>query len=147
MYLRLRFSLHRNENDNISLRPLKCRYHSDMEFSVRCQGCQDTIKTALAIQSFFFRYCTLTWEQFRKTWNEHASRSEPDGKYYGCNWIEPANENDATSTIDYIPASERVGWIVACRAVLRRGRIRFPSCFLVAKCFESFRDSGPKGTS
>ena len=30
-YLRPRFSLHRTENDNITLRPLKCR---DMEFSV-----------------------------------------------------------------------------------------------------------------
>ena len=28
------FSLHRTENDNIPLRPLKCCYHSDMEFSV-----------------------------------------------------------------------------------------------------------------
>ena len=34
VYLRPRFSLHRTENDNITLRPLKCRYHSDMEFSV-----------------------------------------------------------------------------------------------------------------
>ena len=34
LYLRPRFSLHRTENDNITLRPLKCRYHSDMEFSV-----------------------------------------------------------------------------------------------------------------
>ena len=35
VYLRPRFSLHRTENDNITLRPLKFRYHSDMEFSVR----------------------------------------------------------------------------------------------------------------
>ena len=35
VYLRPRFSLHRTENDNITLRPLKCRYHSDMEFSVQ----------------------------------------------------------------------------------------------------------------
>ena len=34
VYLRPRFSLHRTENDNITLQPLKCRYHSDMEFSV-----------------------------------------------------------------------------------------------------------------
>ena len=34
VYLRPRFSLHRTENDNITLRALKCRYHSDMEFSV-----------------------------------------------------------------------------------------------------------------
>ena len=34
VYLRPRFSLHRTENDNIPLRPLKCRYHSDMELSV-----------------------------------------------------------------------------------------------------------------
>ena len=34
VYLRPRFSLHRTENDNITLRPLKCRYYSDMEFSV-----------------------------------------------------------------------------------------------------------------
>ena len=34
VYLRPRFSLHRTENDNITLRPLECRYHSDMEFSV-----------------------------------------------------------------------------------------------------------------
>ena len=33
VYLRSRFSLHRTENDNITLRPLKCRYQSDMEFS------------------------------------------------------------------------------------------------------------------
>ena len=37
VYLRLRFSLHRTENDNIPLRPLKCRYQSDMEFSVYFQ--------------------------------------------------------------------------------------------------------------
>ena len=35
VYLRPRISLHRTENDNITLRPLKCRYHSDMEFSVQ----------------------------------------------------------------------------------------------------------------
>ena len=35
VYLRPRFSLHRTENDNITLRPLKCRYRSDMEFSVK----------------------------------------------------------------------------------------------------------------
>ena len=34
VYLQPRFSLHRTENDNITLRPLKCRYHSDMEFLV-----------------------------------------------------------------------------------------------------------------
>ena len=34
VYLRPRFSLHRTENDNIILRPLKCRYHSDIVFSV-----------------------------------------------------------------------------------------------------------------
>ena len=34
VYLRPRFCLHRTENDNITLRPLECRYHSDMEFSV-----------------------------------------------------------------------------------------------------------------
>ena len=32
--LQPRFCLHRIENDKITLRPLKCRYHSDMEFSV-----------------------------------------------------------------------------------------------------------------
>ena len=37
VYLRPRFSLHRTENDNINLQPLKCRYHSDMEFSVQCK--------------------------------------------------------------------------------------------------------------
>ena len=34
VYLRPRFSLHGTENDNITLRLLKCRYHNDMEFSV-----------------------------------------------------------------------------------------------------------------
>ena len=34
VYLRPRLSLHGTENDNITLRPLKCRYHSDMESSV-----------------------------------------------------------------------------------------------------------------
>ena len=39
VYLRPRFSLHRTENDNITLRPIaiNCRYHSDMEFSVRAR--------------------------------------------------------------------------------------------------------------
>ena len=37
IYLRPRFSLHRTENDNITLRPLKCRYNSDMEFSVHSE--------------------------------------------------------------------------------------------------------------
>ena len=34
VYSRPRFSLHHTENDNITLRPLKYRYHRDMEFSV-----------------------------------------------------------------------------------------------------------------
>ena len=45
VYLRPRFSLHRTENDNITLRPLKYRYHSDMEFSVY-EGSINVVETA-----------------------------------------------------------------------------------------------------
>ena len=64
VYLRPRFSLHRTEN-NITLRPPKCRYHSDMEFSV-CRRCInpeiDTVfkcrrlSSIMCLQTSVFRY-------------------------------------------------------------------------------------------
>ena len=61
VYLRPQFSLHRTENDNITLRPLKCRYHSDMEFSVYNvpEGLYESIMTGIFDYNILVKVQTL----------------------------------------------------------------------------------------
>ena len=79
VYLRPRFSLHRTENGNITLRPLKSRYHSDMEFSVHgsCRGIIPRKSWYYTLNSWYYTSALLMGQYHEMHGKSRAVRAFP----------------------------------------------------------------------